>query len=171
MVDDRVKTPLFFVLAVLLVCVVSFFAGRFKGRKIEFQRGFERGYEAGFKDGWEKPRPTDTIYIDRPVEVEKIVSDVVYVPVRDTTLITLHDTTYVAVESEVKRYEGENYEAQVSGVRPQLDWVRVYPKVVTITETKEAPRWSFGVTAGPGVVWNGKVHGGVGIVAGIQYRF
>ena len=116
----------------------------------------------------------DTHFIDRPVEVVKWKDreKLVYIAVNDTALVTIHDTTFVAVEREIKRYSGEDYEAQVSGVQPQLDWVKVYGKTVTVTNTvKDTRRWTFGVTAGPGLVWNGSVHAGVGVVAGVQYRF
>lgn len=116
----------------------------------------------------------DTHFIDRPVEVVKWKDreKLVYIAVNDTALVTIHDTTFVAVEREIKRYSGEDYEAQVSGVQPQLDWVKVYGKTVTVTNTvKDTRRWTFGVTAGPGLVWNGSVHAGIGVVAGVQYRF
>ena len=44
------------------------------------------------------------------------------------------------------------------------------PQIVTERVVKEAPRWSFGVTAGPGVIWDGKFHGGVGVTAGLTLR-
>lgn len=111
-------------------------------------------------------------FIDRPVEVVKWRDKerLVYVPVRDTVI--KDSIVYVAVEREVKRYKDSTYEAQVSGIEPQLDWIKVFQKTVTITNTvQDVRRWTFGVTAGPGIVWNGSVHAGVGVVAGLQYRF
>ena len=116
----------------------------------------------------------DTHFVDRPVPVEvwKDREKLVYIAVNDTMVVHTHDTLIIAVDRETKRYSGEDYEAQVSGVEPQLDWVKTFPKTVTITNTvQDTRRWTFGVTAGPGIVWNGGVHAGVGVVAGVQYRF
>ena len=60
----------------------------------------------------------------------------------------------------------------VSGIYPKLEEISVYPKTTVITDTKVVrKRWGLGVTVGPGVMYNGKIHGGVGIVAGLQYQF
>jgi hypothetical protein len=175
MADDRIdwETPVFFVLAVLLVCVVSYFAGRVKGRRI----GYEVGYSEGFAAGWAAPHPadtatrTDTVFIDRPVEVVRWRDRVEYLAVTDT--IRVADSVFVEVPIEVRQYADSTYRAQVSGWHPSLDWIEVYARTQTITSTivKEAPRWSLGVTAGPGLLYDGNLHAGVGIVAGVQYRF
>ena len=175
MADDRIdwKTPVFFVLAVLCVCVVSYFAGRVKGRRI----GYEVGWSEGFAAGWAAPHPadtatrTDTVFIDRPVEVVRWRDRVEYLAVTDT--IRVADSVFVAVPIEVRQYTDSTYRAQVSGWHPSLDWIEVYARTQTITSTivKEAPRWSLGVTAGPGLLYDGNLHAGLGIVAGVQYRF
>ena len=175
MADDRIdwKTPVFFVLAVLCVCVVSYFAGRVKGRRI----GYEVGWSEGFAAGWAAPHPadtttrTDTIFIDRPVEVVRWRDRVEYLAVTDT--IRIADSVFVEVPIEVRQYADSTYRAQVSGWHPSLDWIEVFARTQTITSTivKEAPRWSLGVTAGPGLLYDGKLHAGLGIVAGVQYRF
>lgn len=175
MADDRIdwKTPVFFVLAVLCVCVVSYFAGRVKGRRI----GYEVGWSEGFAAGWAAPHPadtatrTDTVFIDRPVEVVRWRDRVEYLAVTDT--IRVADSVFVAVPIEVRQYADSTYRAQVSGWHPSLDWIEVYARTQTITSTivKEAPRWSLGVTAGPGLLYDGNLHAGVGIVAGVQFRF
>ena len=175
MADDRIdwKTPVFFVLAVLCVCVVSYFAGRVKGRRI----GYEVGWSEGFAAGWAAPHPadtatrTDTVFIDRPVEVVRWRDRVEYLAVTDT--IRVADSVFVAVPIEVRQYADSTYRAQVSGWHPSLDWIEVFARTQTITSTivKEAPRWSLGVTAGPGLLYDGNLHAGVGIVAGVQFRF
>ena len=181
MADDRIRdwrTPVFFVLAVLCVCLVSYFAGRVKGRRI----GWEKGAEAGYAAGYAAVHPSDTLVrvdtllIDRPVPVYTTIEKPVYLAVTDTMLVTIHDTTFVALNRTRKGYSGEDYEAEVSGIDPALDWIKVYPKTITITEWAEPPqpgRWSFGVTAGPGVFWNHAdgVRPGVGAVLGVQFRF
>ena len=175
MADDRIdwKTPVFFVLAVLCVCVVSYFAGRVKGRRI----GYEVGWSEGFAAGWAAPHPadtatrTDTVFIDRPVEVVRWRDRVEYLAVTDT--IRVADSVFVAVPIEVKQYADSTYRAQVSGWHPSLDWIEVYARTQTITSTivKEAPRWSLGVTAGPGLLYDGNLHSGVGFFAGVQFCF
>ena len=145
-----------------------------------FQIGKERGHAIGYQAGLNEPGKVDTVEVDVPVYIEKPVPVVewrdreklVYVPVNDTTLVTVHDTTFIALEREHKRYEGEEYEAQVSGVDPELDWIRINQKTKYITTTKTVRKhWGLGVTAGPGVLYDGNIHGGVGIVAGLQYQF
>lgn len=117
----------------------------------------------------------DTIRLEKPVFVTKYVDRAELVPVTDT--IRLKDTLYVAQEREVKGYEGEDYKAQVSGIRPALDWVEVFPKTKYIKEVMEVPgpqRWKrigWGVSAGPGVFWQpgmDNVAPGVGIVVGLR---
>ena len=115
----------------------------------------------------------DTIREAFPVYVDREVVRTELVPVTDT--LYRHDTLFVALEIERRTYEGEDYRAVVSGWQPSLDEIAVYPTTTYITKEVQvpgpAPRWSFGVTAGPGILYDGKLHGGVGIVAGLQYRF
>lgn len=75
----------------------------------------------------------DTHVIEKPVLVEKRVVDTMYCAVHDTTRI--NDTLYVALPREVKVYSGDDYYAEVSGYRPNLDYLEVYPKTTTITQT------------------------------------
>lgn len=117
----------------------------------------------------------DTIRLEKPVFVTKYVDRVQLVKVTDT--LRLKDTLYVAMEREVKGYEGEDYKAQVSGIEPCLDWVEVFPKTITIQQQVPVPspqRWKrigWGVSAGPGVFWQpgmDNVTPGVGIVVGLR---
>jgi hypothetical protein len=117
---------------------------------------------------------TDTYYVEKPIEVVKWKDreKLVYVPVNKDSLVYVHDTTYIALEREYKLYEGENYQAQVSGIDPALDWLKINQQTAYITNTVvDKRRWTFGITAGPGVLYDGSFHGGVGVVAGVQYRF
>ena len=101
--------------------------------------------------------------------MEKIRTE--YIAVRDTVHVA--DSVYVEVPIESKTYEDSTYRAQVSGWHPSLDWIEVYQKTTTITNYIErpAPRWSFGITAGPAVVYDGSFHGGIGVALGLNYRF
>ena len=111
----------------------------------------------------------DTIKIPKPYPVAVHTVDTVWLHVSDTVAVPL------PIES--KTYEGEDYRAVVSGWRPSLDEISVFPKTITVTTTNTvtqripAPRVSFGLAAGPGVFYDGKVHGGVGVVAGVLVRF
>lgn len=153
--------------------------GIFLAAGFAYKYGSRKGEERGFREGYYAPHPADTIYrvdsfiIDRPVEVIKWKEKdrPVYIAVHDTT--TINDTTFVVLPREVKVYADSAYKAHVSGVEPSLDWIEVYQRTQVITErvVKDAPRWSFGITAGPGVLYDGEVRAGIGIVAGVQYRF
>lgn len=115
---------------------------------------------------------TDTHFVEKPVEVIKWKEKekTVYVAVRDT--IVRNDTAYVVLPREHKVYEDSTYKAEISGVEPRLEWIQVNQRTVTITNTiQDKRRWAFGVTAGPGLLYDGNLHAGVGIVAGVQFRF
>lgn len=118
----------------------------------------------------------DTIREKYPVYLTKYVDRVELVQVTDT--IRRADTLWMAVEIEKKEYRGDDYRAVVSGWKPSLDEIAVYPKTVyvqtDVTQT-QAQRWrrvGFGLGAGPGVFWNGgDVQFGVGAVAGLRFNF
>ena len=75
----------------------------------------------------------DTQIIEKPVLVARTVKDSLLVAVHDTTRI--HDTLYIALPMEKKIYKGEDYLAEISGYKPSLDRIEVYPKNTIITET------------------------------------
>lgn len=165
---DMKKYLIAFIVGVALVAcgVVVFLIGR--------TTGYQRGYVAAMNEPhradtvWRR----DTIRIDHPVEVERWREKPVYFAVHDTQIVRTTDSVYVALERESRRYSGDDYQAVVSGVLPSLDEIKVFPKTAYITNTViDRRRWSFGITAGPGVLYDGNLHGGVGIVAGLQYNF
>ena len=43
--------------------------------------------------------------------------------------------------------------------------------VVKETVREKAPRFGWGITAGPTVLWNGNLHAGLGLTAGLTYNF
>ena len=140
---------------------------------VSYFYGYHRGWGAAYTPVNERVDTLvirDTITRLEPQEIVTYKDRIVYVPVTDT--LSIHDTTYVALQSEVKVYQDEDYRAVVSGIYPKLEEISVYPKTTVITDTKVVrKRWGLGVTVGPGVMYNGKIHGGVGIVAGLQYQF
>ena len=136
------------------------------------------GYDKGYKAAGENARVdtvtvVDTHYVDKPVPQYVYVDKPIYVPVHDTTLVFRNDTTFVVLPREVKGYADSTYRCEVSGVEPSLDWIEVYQKTQIITKTiPDTRRWTFGLTAGPSVVWNPNgLHAGVGLTGGLQYRF
>ncbi len=75
----------------------------------------------------------DTVREPFPLLVDvRITEDAIEAPLAD---IVIREDSLVVLPMEVKTYEGENYRAQVSGYRPQLDWIEVYPETRYITKT------------------------------------
>ena len=96
-------------------------------------------------------RIRDTVLVDRPVPVEVRVTDTMLVAVTDT--VTVNDTVYLSLPRETKVYGDSTWRAQLSGYRPELDWIKVYPQTVYVTKnviTKDVRRWGLGVQAGYG---------------------
>ena len=77
----------------------------------------------------------DTMRIVLPPVTNHIhTTDTMLVVVKDTLMV--HDTTYIVLPKEVKEYRGEEYYAKVSGYKPSLDYIEVYPKTTIITNTE-----------------------------------
>ena len=95
----------------------------------------------------------DTIRETYPVYVTNTETDTMLVAVTDT--VTVSDTVYLVLDREQRHYRGDGYDAWVSGYRPQLDSMWVYPetryitKEVTVSEKRK--RWGIGVQAGYGM--------------------
>ena len=164
------KYATLFIVACVMVLVIGFAC------KISHRRG----YSSGWADCLASAKSdtlivTDTLRIDHPVP-EYVYIDrekPVYLPVHDTALVVIRDTTYIAVEREIKGYSGDDYRLQVSGVAPALDWIEIKKSTEYITNTiPDVRRWTFGISAGPGLVYDFHgIHAGLGVVAGLQYRF
>ena len=82
----------------------------------------------------------DTIREYYPVEIRTERIDTQLVVIRDTVRIA--DTLYMSLSIEKKLYASDEYYAEVSGYRPQLDYIEVYPKTIYITQSasKSAPK-------------------------------
>ncbi len=100
----------------------------------------------------------DTVKIEKPVYVTKVVLDsiLVAVPVIDTIMMT--DTLYIRLQKEQKYYRDKDYEAWVSGYRPELDSLNIF-RISSQIETK------YQVEKGKG----GKVGIGVQIGYGVTF--
>lgn len=98
----------------------------------------------------------DTVRVPVPVPVEHRVTDTLELEV----VTTVRDTVVAMLPREEVRYEDSTYTAIVSGIRPRLEYLAIYPErqVVTVTETITVPtarRWSLGVQAGYGLALAG----------------
>lgn len=161
----KLKDILVCLLILALALAVSYFFGRRDG-----WRAAEEGMHS------EIIRDTvvryDTIVRLKPVPVVERVVDSIMVPVP----VTEHDTVLISLPRTEREYRDSTYFALVSGFSPSLDRIEVYPKTVTISEIetrwKEAPRWSFGVSAGLTVCYGFRgLNAGAGATAGVTYRF
>lgn len=116
----------------------------------------------------------DTIRIEKPLTKFVKTTDTLLLAVTDT--IVLHDTTYIRLPMETKVYADSTYRAQVSGYRPSLDFIEVYPTTTTITTNNvvykaKKTHWGIGVSVGYGVtICNGTFYASPYIGVGINYN-
>lgn len=133
------------------------------------------GANAGVKTKVVQVIKRDTIRLEKPVYLNRVVKEFVLVPAKDTVRVA--DTLMIAMPREVKTYGDSTYSATISGIDPRLDNMEIYRKletqIVTVTQVQKPPRWGLGVVAGPGVLIDtrGRVHGGLGVSVGIRYSF
>ena len=113
-----------------------------------------------------EPLPAETIDIGKTVYIKVPVPK--YLPGD-----TIHDSIEVPISIIQKRYDDSLYTAWVSGYRPALDSISLHqPEIVTtITETivKPSPRWSVGLSVGPGISIDREHH--MGIYAGFTATY
>ena len=122
----------------------------------------------------------DTHIIEKPILIERTVKDSLLVQVHDT--IRINDTIFVVLPIENKIYKGEDYLAEISGYKPNLERIEVYPKTTTIKEIVYQPvtkcnRLALGVEASyistlsiPIYLEYGRMlHKNVGIYGQLQY--
>lgn len=158
--------------AILAVIVIAgaftggFFAG--KGKRPAFQRDTVTTVVTY----------RDTVTVYEPKEITRTVIRKEYVAVTDT--IIRNDTTYIEMPVERREYRDTNYRAVVSGIRPQLDEISVFPETrivtqtVTVTEKRRPTKFGVGVQVGFGGTY-GLVHkqldAGPYVGVGISYNF
>ena len=104
---------------------------------------------------------TDTLYIRDTIRIEKPVPkfikkiDTLLVQTKDT--IRLNDTLYLALPREQKTYKDKNYQAWISGYRPELDSIHIFRNTqqiitsTTIQPKHKSRRWGIGIQAGYGL--------------------
>ena len=101
----------------------------------------------------------DTITLTKPVFVEKIQLDSVYMPVTDT--LWKHDTLYVYLEREQIQWQDSLCRVYASGINPQVDSVTHFVQETIIPReisdlVKVKSRWGLGIQVGYGAGVNGK---------------
>lgn len=67
-----------------------------------------------------------------PIEISKEVVRKEYVIVRDT--VRIKDTLYLSLPMERRVYGSDDFYAEVTGYKPSLDYIEVFPKTKIITE-------------------------------------
>lgn len=98
----------------------------------------------------------DTIRIEKPVLKFSRITDTFLVRTVDT--IRIKDTLYLALPREQKTYKDKNYQAWISGYRPELDSIHIFRnthQIITSTTIQPKPkpkRWGIGIQAGYGVM-------------------
>ena len=147
---ERLKKYICVAVAALLLMSGGYFMGR-RSPRVQAQE------ETAVPDTL---RIRDTLVIDRPVPVEVRVVDTMLVALVDTVQVRVQDTVQVMVQvpREVKVYSDSSYRAQVSGYRPSLDWIEVYPQTTVVTKTifvDSRKRWGIGLQAGCGAYFDG----------------
>ena len=101
----------------------------------------------------------DTITLTKPVFVEKIQLDSVYMPVTDT--LWKHDTLYVYLEREQIQWQDSLCRVYASGINPQVDSVTHFVHETIVNREISVPvkvksRWGLGIQVGYGAGVNGK---------------
>ena len=101
----------------------------------------------------------DTITLTKPVYMEKIQLDSVYMPVTDT--LWKHDTLYVYLEREQIQWQDSLCRVYASGINPQVDSVTHFLQETIINREISVPvkvksRWGLGIQVGYGAGINGK---------------
>lgn len=116
----------------------------------------------------------DTVKITKPIYIKERIVDTMLVAVSDT--IRINDTTFVALPITQKEYKRDSlYRVLVSGYKPNLDYIEVYPKTVTNTITntvyKKPAKVGVGIMVGYGMVFGQKVELRPFLGAGVFYKF
>lgn len=121
-------------------------------------------------------RDTVTLRDTVRVEVPKVVTSYIVDTLTLEVLTVQHDTVVAMLPREEVTYQDSTYTAIVSGIRPKLEYLAIYPEVKTITVTEryevpKATRWGLGLQAGwGGVLAGGKLATGPYLGVGISWN-
>lgn len=122
----------------------------------------------------------DTVRVVEPREVVRTVVRRELVAVTDT--VRVNDTTFVSLPVERREYRDSNYYAVVSGIRPSLDEIAVFPETRVVTQTitqtvegkKRVTRFGIGLQAGFGAQYGlrgRQFDAGPYVGVGVSYNF
>ena len=97
----------------------------------------------------------DTISYYKPIAKDSVVVRYITerLPIVHYDTITIYDSIAVEIPITQKVYEDSTYKAYVSGYKPSLDSIMVYPskEVQTIKIKPKPKRWGIGVQVGYGL--------------------
>lgn len=123
----------------------------------------------------------DTLYLHDTLRIEKPAPkiiryiDTILIELKDT--IHIKDTIYLKLPKEQKIYQNENYQAWISGHRPELDSIHIYRNTqqiitsTTIQQKQKKCRWSIGIQAGYGfTLQNNTIKTAPNIGFGLSYN-
>ena len=127
----------------------------------------------------QKPKLKDSTVIHHVwIKLPVVPTSQESVPTLEESVPAPQDSAQVEIPIERKIYQEDSlYRAVVSGYRVSLDSLLIYNTTTTVTVTNtiltKPVKWSFGITAGPSILAtpSGQIHAGVGITAGLTYRF
>lgn len=88
----------------------------------------------------------DTVREAYPIEISKEVVRTEYVVVRDT--MRIKDTLYLSLPMERRVYGSDDFYAEVTGYKPSLDYIEVFPKTRVVTERIVEKRKMNSISAG-----------------------
>lgn len=123
---------------------------------------------------------TDTLYVrDTTVEIRPVFDAEITVPDMAVVIedsIIVKDDSLLVLPMQQRHYKGANYEAWVSGYRPALDSIYVFPQTKYITtetiSVEPRKRWGLGIQAGiGGTVQDGRITAAPYLGVGISYNF
>lgn len=105
-------------------------------------------------------RIRDTVLIAKPATKTIRTIDTIYIPKKQIDTIIRTDTVFIKLPKEQHYYEDSRYSAWISGYRPQLDSIRIYPEHQIITNTlspykSKSTILGIGIQIGYGATLNG----------------
>lgn len=108
-----------------------------------------------------------------PVSYDIVVDASITVPPADITIV---DDSLIVLPVQTKTYEGDDYRLQISGYRPNLDWIETFLQTKYITteaiSVEPRKRWGLGIQMGIGAtIHNGRVMAAPYLGVGVSYNF
>ena len=135
----------------------------------------------------------DTTFIRKPIHVSnptpatvapgvKLIFLPAVFPSDSAVTVAPGDTLSVPVREEIVTYENDDYRAVIGGIRPRIISLDVFPEMIYVTGSstttlqppaRRGPQLRFGLSAGPGLFWDGTpgIKPGIGAVCGLTLTF